>query len=124
MNTLYCALSISEFNRISSCQNARDMWHVLAVTDKNINQVKEFKIDMLVHQYELFKMFPNESITSRFTIMTTITNSLDALGMTYTNADIVRKFLGPCQSLRKQRWWQSEKLKISPNFHYKSSSVH
>jgi hypothetical protein len=25
MNTLCCALSVSEFNRISSCKNARDM---------------------------------------------------------------------------------------------------
>jgi len=65
---------------------------------------------MLVHQYKLFKRHPNESITSRFTIMTTITNSLDALGRTYTNADIVSKvlrslpkFLGPCQSPGKQR---------------------
>ncbi|KAG5223123.1 UBN2 domain-containing protein [Salix suchowensis] len=27
MNTLYCALNRSEFNRISSCKNARDIWH-------------------------------------------------------------------------------------------------
>jgi len=93
MNTLYYALSRSEFNIISSCKNARDIWHALEITHKSINQVKEFKIDMLVHQYELFKMLPNESITSRFTIMTTITNSLDALGRTYTNVDIMSKVL-------------------------------
>jgi hypothetical protein len=57
MNTFYCALSRSEFNRISSCKNTRDVWHALEVTHKSINQVKEFKIDMLVHQYELFKCF-------------------------------------------------------------------
>jgi hypothetical protein len=34
-------------------------------------------------------MLPNESITSMFTTMTTITNSLDALGRTYDNTDIV-----------------------------------
>jgi len=62
MNTLCCALSVSEFNRISSCKNARDMWHALEVTHECINQVKESKIDMLVHQYELLKMLPNESI--------------------------------------------------------------
>jgi hypothetical protein len=44
------------------------------------NQVKEFKIDMLVHQYELLKILPNESITNMFTRMTIITNSLHALG--------------------------------------------
>ncbi|KAG5235371.1 zf-CCHC domain-containing protein [Salix suchowensis] len=66
MNTLYYAL-----NR--------------KVTHEGTNQVKESKIDMLVHQYELFKMLQNESITSMFTRMTSITNSLHALGRTYTN---------------------------------------
>jgi hypothetical protein len=28
----------------------------LKVTHEDTNQVKEFKIDMLVHQYELFKI--------------------------------------------------------------------
>jgi hypothetical protein len=38
------------------------------------------KFDILVHQYELFKMLPNKFITSMFTRMTIITNNLDALG--------------------------------------------
>ncbi|KAJ6923701.1 hypothetical protein NC652_017120 [Populus alba x Populus x berolinensis] len=53
MTTLYCTL-----NR--------------KVPHKGTNQVKESKIDMLVHQYELFKMHPSESITSMFTRMTLI----------------------------------------------------
>jgi len=40
---------------------------------------------MFVHQYELFKMLPNETIT--------ITNNLDALSRIYTNVDIVSKIL-------------------------------
>jgi hypothetical protein len=91
MNTLYCALSISEFNRIISCKNARDIWNVVEVTYERTNQVKESKIDILVHQYELFKMLPSESITSMFNRMTTTTNSLDAFGRTQTNAEIMRK---------------------------------
>jgi len=51
----------SEFNIISSCKSTRDIWHVLKVTHEDINQVKEFKIDMLVHQYELFKMLQMNS---------------------------------------------------------------
>ena len=46
---------------------------------------------MLVHQYELFKMLSNESITNMFTRMTTITNNLDALSRTYIVIDIIRK---------------------------------
>ena len=80
MKTLYCALIRSEFNRIIPYENARDIWHALELTYKGTNQVKESKIDMLVHhQYELFKMLPNESITSMFTRINTKTNSLDAL---------------------------------------------
>jgi hypothetical protein len=55
----------------------------IRVTHKGTNQVKEYKIDMLVLQYELFKMLPSESITSMFIRITTIINSLDALGKTY-----------------------------------------
>jgi hypothetical protein len=31
MNILYCALSISKFNRIKSCKNTRDIWHALEI---------------------------------------------------------------------------------------------
>ena len=40
MNTLYCALNKSEFNRISSCKKARDIWHTLKLTHEGNNQVK------------------------------------------------------------------------------------
>jgi hypothetical protein len=56
-----------------------------------------FKIDMLVHQYRLLKMFPGESITNMFIRITTILNSFDALGRTCTNAKIMSKILGTYQ---------------------------
>jgi hypothetical protein len=62
---------------------------------------------MLVHQYELFKMLSNESITNMFTRMTTITNNLDALGRTYINVDIISKFL---RSLSKT--WETKVMTI------------
>jgi len=68
-----------------------DILHALDISHEGTNLVKEYKIDMHVHQYELFKMFPNESTTSTFTKMTTITNTLDALGRTCTSADIISK---------------------------------
>ena len=91
MNTLYCALNRSGFNIITSCKKARNILHALEVTHEGTNQVKESKIDMLVHQYELFKILFSEFITSMFTRMITLSNSLDALGRTYTNAEIVSK---------------------------------
>ncbi|KAJ6874090.1 hypothetical protein NC651_032816 [Populus alba x Populus x berolinensis] len=62
---------------------------------------------MLVYQYELFKMIPKESISSMFTRITIITNSLDALGRTYTSIDIVSKIL---RSLPKT--WEAKVTEI------------
>ena len=89
MNILYCVLDANEFNRISICTSAKKIWDILEVTHKETNQVKESKINMLVHKYELFKMEPNESISNMFTRFTDITNFLKFLSKDYTNFELV-----------------------------------
>ncbi|GAV84895.1 UBN2 domain-containing protein, partial [Cephalotus follicularis] len=59
--------------------------HVLFFTYEGTNQVKESKISMLVHEYELFMMHNDECISDMFTRFTTITNSLKNLGKSYSN---------------------------------------
>ena len=48
---------------------------------------------MLVHNYELFKIEPKESITQIFTYFTDIINDLKNLNKYYSNSDLVRKML-------------------------------
>ena len=60
---------------------------------EGINQVKKSKINMLVYQYELFKMDPTESITSTFNRFIDIINRLKSLEKVYTNSELVKKFL-------------------------------
>ncbi|KAJ6856862.1 hypothetical protein NC651_038526 [Populus alba x Populus x berolinensis] len=62
---------------------------------------------MLDHQYKLFKILPNESITSMFARMITITNSLDGLGRTYTTVKIVRKIIKS-----QQKTWKANVMII------------
>ncbi|GAV74859.1 zf-CCHC domain-containing protein/DUF4219 domain-containing protein/UBN2 domain-containing protein, partial [Cephalotus follicularis] len=92
-HVLFCAVGPNEFNRISSCDSAKEMWDLLEVTYEGTNQVKESKISMLEHEYELFIMHDNESISDMFTRFTTIINSLKNLGKSYSNQEIVRKIL-------------------------------
>ncbi|GAV79677.1 zf-CCHC domain-containing protein/UBN2 domain-containing protein [Cephalotus follicularis] len=92
-HVLFCAVGPNEFNRISSCDMAKEMWDLLEVTYEGTNQVKESKISMLVHEYELFLMHDNESINDMFTRFTTIINSLKNLGKSYSNQELVRKIL-------------------------------
>ena len=54
MNALFCALDKNEFNRVSTCETAFDIWHTLEVTHKGTSRVKESKINLLIHSYELF----------------------------------------------------------------------
>ncbi|GAV92170.1 UBN2 domain-containing protein [Cephalotus follicularis] len=69
------------------------MWDLLEVTYEGTNQVKESKISMLVHEYELFFMHDNECISDIFTRFTTIVNSLKNLGKSYSNQELVKKIL-------------------------------
>ncbi|GAV58341.1 UBN2 domain-containing protein, partial [Cephalotus follicularis] len=92
-HVLFCVVGPNEFNRISSCDSAKQMWDLLEVTYEGTNQVKESEISMLVHEYELFIMHDHESISDMFTRFTTIINSLKNLGKSYPNQELVRKIL-------------------------------
>src|SRR5205809_7028065 len=92
MNALFCALERNEFNRVSNCKTAHKIWHILEVTHEDTSRVKESKISVLVHKFELFTMNEGESIKDMYTRFTNITNSLIGLGKTYSNVEYVRKF--------------------------------
>ncbi|GAV69764.1 DUF4219 domain-containing protein/UBN2 domain-containing protein [Cephalotus follicularis] len=92
-HVLFCAVGPNEFNRISSCDSAKQMWDLLEITYEGTNQVNESKISMLIHEYELFMMHDDECISDMFTRFTTIINSLKNLGKSYPNQELVRKIL-------------------------------
>ena len=90
---LTCALSKSEYDKIISCDSAKEIWDRLQVLHKGTNQVKETKISMLVHQYEMFKMLDYENIDEMTTRFMHVINQLKALGKVYLNAKMVKKIL-------------------------------
>ncbi|MQM15358.1 hypothetical protein Taro_048305 [Colocasia esculenta] len=90
---LCCALSKKEFNRISACKSAMEMWEKLRITYEGTYKVKETRIDILVAQYERFQMQSGETITQMYSRFTDITNGLAGLGKNYEMGDMVRKIL-------------------------------
>ncbi|GAV92963.1 UBN2 domain-containing protein, partial [Cephalotus follicularis] len=78
------------------------------VTYEGTNQVKEAKINMLVHEYEMFTMHDNEDIKTMFTRFTNITNALQALGKNYTNSEMVRKILRKKKKAMIATWEDSD----------------
>ncbi|GAV83331.1 LOW QUALITY PROTEIN: DUF4219 domain-containing protein/UBN2 domain-containing protein, partial [Cephalotus follicularis] len=89
-HVIFCALSPSEFNRVSSLDSAKEMWDRLMVTYEGTNQVKDTKINRLVHDYKLFTMLENENISSMYARFNDIINALKGLGKVYTNHELVR----------------------------------
>jgi len=92
MHILYCGLDANEYNHICACESTKKIWDKLVMTYEGTSQVREMKINMFIHQYELFKMQPDVTIKKMFTCFTDITNNLKSLGKTYTNKELVRKF--------------------------------
>ena len=93
MNILFCSLDRNEFNRVSICKSAFEIWKTLQVTHEGTSKVKQTKISILTNQFQLFKMHENESISDMYCRFQDIVHSLIALGKGFSEEDQVRKIL-------------------------------
>ena len=66
---------------------------MLKVTHKDKTQVKETKINIWLHDYELFNMKDSECITTMLDRFSEITNSLASLGRQISRSKKVKKIL-------------------------------
>ena len=92
-NSLYCALSQEEFNRVVNCNTAKEIWDTLETTHEGTNQVKVAKIQMLSTKYEELKMQEEETFDEFYTKFMEIVNSLIGLGEKMDESKTVRKIL-------------------------------
>ncbi|XP_027772696.1 uncharacterized protein LOC107019735 [Solanum pennellii] len=90
---LICGIGPDEYNRISSCQDAKAIWETLQTAHEGTTQVKKSKIDNLNRQYELFRMAEGETIQDMHTRFTSIINEMYSLGEIVPNGKAVRKLL-------------------------------
>ena len=66
---------------------------MLEVTHVGTCQVKETKINMMLHDYELFSMKEGENITSVLDKFSKVTNGLISFGNPISSSDKVKKTL-------------------------------
>ena len=91
INLMHCAISFEEYQKISRCKSAKEIWDKLQLIHEGTKQIKQTKIDMLMREYELFYMKDDENIDEVFERF--IVNNHDMLGKTYSNEEQVRKIL-------------------------------
>ncbi|XP_070017888.1 uncharacterized protein [Nicotiana sylvestris] len=90
---LVCGIGPDEYNRISACDSAKEIWEALHTAHERTTQVKQSKIDMLTTEYELFKMKNDESIQDMHTRFTSIINELQSLRDVIPRNKLVSKIL-------------------------------
>ena len=94
------------------------MWDTLQLTHEEIIDVKRSRVDTLTHEYELFRMNPNENILSLKKRFTHIVNHLASLGKIFPIEDLINKVLR-CLS----REWQPKVTAISESKDLSSMSL-
>ena len=90
-NIITCALCAEEFFRVSNCKSAKEMWDILQETHEGTTDVKRARVNTLMHEYELFNMKKDESISDLQTRFTHIVNNLHALGKQVDNEQQIGK---------------------------------
>ena len=56
MNIMQCAIHPNEFSKISTCKSTKEMWDKLELICEGTFELKETKINLLITEYEMFKM--------------------------------------------------------------------
>ena len=77
---LVCAMDRTEYKRICQCKRAKEVWRMFRIIHEGTNQIKDSKVRILVNDYEMFKIKPNESIVEMFTRFMDVVNGLEGLG--------------------------------------------
>lgn len=93
MNILFCSLDKNEFNRVSICKLAFQIWRTMKTTHECTNKVKQTKISMLKNQLQLFRMIANESFLDMYSHLQDITHPLMQLAESIFEFDIFSKNL-------------------------------
>jgi len=79
--------------RVSTCATGKEIWDRLCITYKETSEVKYFRLNILLHDYELFCMKPSETISDIYTRFTQIVTSLHPLDREISNSKKVNKIL-------------------------------
>src|SRR4030066_1487647 len=87
------AIPHEEFVKICNKSTAKTIFDSLCSSYEGNQQVREAKANMLVQQYELFKMTEDETIDSMYSRFQTLVSGIQVLKKSYTTANHVKKIL-------------------------------
>jgi len=93
LNYFFCALKFEDYKIVSTCATGKEIWDRLCITYEGTNEGKQSRLNILLHDYELFRVKPSEIISDMYTRFTQVVTSLHALGREISNSEKVNKIL-------------------------------
>lgn len=77
------SFGIDEFLLVSQCETTKEMWDTLELTHEGTIKVRTTKMNTLTHDYELFRMKPEENIQDMKKYCIHIVNHMKTLGKVF-----------------------------------------
>ena len=93
MNSLLNGLCSTELRKVSACTTAKQIWDTIKVSHEGTSKVREVKLDLLLSDYESFRLEKDESIKEAQGRFLTLQNSIALLERIIPQAEINRKIL-------------------------------
>ncbi|KAL8132411.1 hypothetical protein AgCh_008060 [Apium graveolens] len=80
-------------HQLLGSNSAKDMWDIIELLMEGTEEVKEIRMDILMTQYEAFKLQPGEALSSLFERYTRLLSELKLQGKVYPIRESNRKFM-------------------------------
>jgi hypothetical protein len=93
MNSLLNGLCSTKLRKVSACTSAKQIWDTIRVSHEGTSKVREIKLDLLLSDYESFKLEKDEGIKEAQGRFLTLMNSISLLERHIPQAEINRKIL-------------------------------
>lgn len=87
------AMDSTMSHQILNCESGKHMWDSIKMIMEGTDEVKENRLDILTSQYEAFKSFSGESISTVFERYNRLLNELSIQGKVYPIRETNRKFM-------------------------------
>ncbi|KAB1220224.1 hypothetical protein CJ030_MR3G017048 [Morella rubra] len=93
LHSIFIAISLDEFKRISMCETSKEAWDILEATHEGIRTVKHYKLQMLTMKFEDIRMKEDEIFDEFYVKLNDIVNLSYNLDQSIIENRIARKFM-------------------------------
>lgn len=92
-NIITVTFDLDEFLRVYHYKTSKELWKILSITHEGTNEVKRERLGIVTHEYELFRLKPEENLNEMQKQFTHIVSHMKTPGKTFSNEVLVINIL-------------------------------